>query len=257
MGIKIEKIPEKWINSYPVCSRICFVIKNNISQFGLLRKYYSGHILSKYLPSRSLATSSTEVTREVQEATSILLEAKAAAVSFSSHFLSGLFPRPPLFPPPIPFFGGWGECWFDELFFPVADDEDLEDVDDDDELDEVTFEQWQVENPLKKQTEHWMAMAPSDFRSKVADCWRIISKKWSTSKFEVRGSPRVKIYGSSFWDRSSMMLDGYEWNYWYKYWGWQRPLVVQKSSSLLSKEKMEALWPDCYPEKCVELFSLF
>ena len=35
-------------------------------------------------------------------------------------------------------------------------------------------EQWHVENPLKKQTEHWMAMAPSDFRSKVADCCKII-----------------------------------------------------------------------------------
>ena len=229
-----------------MCSRITFVIKNNISQFGLFRKYYSEHILSKYLPSRSLATSSTEVTREVQEATSILLEAKVA-VSFSSHFLSGLFPRPPF--PPIPFFGGWGECWFDELFFPVVDDdEDLEDVVEF-ELDEGTFEQWQVENPLKKQTEHWMAMAPSDFRSKVADCWRIISKMIN---LEVRGSRLAsrRVYGSSFiCDRSSMMLDGYDgWNYWFKYWGWQRPLVVQKSSSLLSKEKMEALWPDCYPE---------
>ena len=35
-------------------------------------------------------------------------------------------------------------------------------------------EQWQVEKPLKKQTEHWMAMAPSDFRSNVADCCKII-----------------------------------------------------------------------------------
>ena len=38
----------------------------------------------------------------------------------------------------------------------------------------VLFEQWQVENPLKKQTEHWMAIAPSDFRSNVADCCKII-----------------------------------------------------------------------------------
>ena len=45
-------------------------------------------------------------------------------------------------------------------------------------LEEVWFEgaeQWQVENPLKKHTEHWMAMAPSDFRSKVAACCKIIA----------------------------------------------------------------------------------
>ena len=39
---------------------------------------------------------------------------------------------------------------------------------------ELDDEQWQVEKPLKKQTEHWMAMAPSDFRSNVADCCKII-----------------------------------------------------------------------------------
>ena len=36
-------------------------------------------------------------------------------------------------------------------------------------------EQWQVENPLKKHTEHWMAIAPSDFRSNVAACCKIIA----------------------------------------------------------------------------------
>ena len=35
--------------------------------------------------------------------------------------------------------------------------------------------QWQVENPEKKQTEHWMAIAPSDLRSNVADCCRIMA----------------------------------------------------------------------------------
>ena len=34
-----------------------------------------------------------------------------------------------------------------------------------------------IENPLKKQTEHWMVMAPSDFRSKVADWCKIIAKR--------------------------------------------------------------------------------
>lgn len=31
-----------------------------------------------------------------------------------------------------------------------------------------------MEKPLKKHTEHWIAMAPSDLRSKVADCCKII-----------------------------------------------------------------------------------
>ena len=35
--------------------------------------------------------------------------------------------------------------------------------------------QWQVENPEKKQTEHWMAIAPSDLRSNVADCCKIMA----------------------------------------------------------------------------------
>ena len=58
----------------------------------------------------------------------------------------------------------------------------MEDVDeaavvvDEDEDDDDTFvEQWHVENPLKKHTEHCMAMAPSDLRSNVADCWRIMT----------------------------------------------------------------------------------
>ena len=38
-----------------------------------------------------------------------------------------------------------------------------------------------MENPLKKHTEHWMAIAPSDLRSKVADCWRIILKSEKTN----------------------------------------------------------------------------
>ena len=37
-----------------------------------------------------------------------------------------------------------------------------------------------MENPLKKQTEHWMVIAPSDFRSKVADWCKIIAKTHST-----------------------------------------------------------------------------
>ena len=36
-------------------------------------------------------------------------------------------------------------------------------------------EQWHVEKPLKKQTEHWIAIAPSDLRSNVADCCRIMA----------------------------------------------------------------------------------
>ena len=35
--------------------------------------------------------------------------------------------------------------------------------------------QWHWENPLKKQTEHWMLMSPSCLRSNVGLCCRIIT----------------------------------------------------------------------------------
>ena len=38
-----------------------------------------------------------------------------------------------------------------------------------------------MENPEKKQTEHWMVIAPSDFRSNVADWCKIISSDDATS----------------------------------------------------------------------------
>ena len=67
----------------------------------------------------------------------------------------------------IPLFEGDEEVEiFKELFDTPALEEDWWIAD---------AEQWQVENPLKKHTEHWMAMAPSDFRSKVAACCKIIA----------------------------------------------------------------------------------
>ena len=55
--------------------------------------------------------------------------------------------------------------------------EDVDEAEDEDDVveDDTFVEQWHVENPLKKHTEHCMAMAPSDFRSNVADCWRIMT----------------------------------------------------------------------------------
>ena len=48
-------------------------------------------------------------------------------------------------------------------------------------------EQWHLEKPLKKHTEHWMLMLPLFFRSKVGFCCKIITVDEQPAKKTTKG----------------------------------------------------------------------